>query len=105
MRSSFVLSLFDSKFLAPTVSARKSSGNVFGSSTCGVSENKRASLPLQKHHKDALEIIFFDTDNDSALSIMIKMEDEFKVKNTASQELFSPIPSTGYDDIMKYGKK
>lgn len=110
MRSSFVLSLFLTvSSLLPTVSAAENLQVMFfGSSTCGECLKIKEELlyPLQKHHKDALEIIFFDTDNDSALSIMIKMEDEFKVKNTASQELFFPDTFlTGYDDIMKYGKK
>ncbi|NLL13225.1 MAG: hypothetical protein GX267_07465 [Fibrobacter sp.] len=79
----------------------------FGSSTCGECLKIKEELiyPLQKKHKEALDVIILDTDNDSALSILIKMEEEYKVKSTASQELFFPDTFlTGYDDIMKYGK-
>lgn len=107
------LSLFFSLLLAvssllPTVSAAENLQIMFfGSSTCGECLKIKEELlyPLQKKHKDALEIIFLDTDNDSALSILIKMEEEYKVKSTASQELFFPDTFLiGFDDIMKYGK-
>jgi len=107
------LSLFFSLLLAvssllPTVSAAENLQIMFfGSSTCGECLKIKEELlyPLQKKHKDALEIIFLDTDNDSALSILIKMEEEYQVKSTASQELFFPDTFLiGFDDIMKYGK-
>lgn len=79
----------------------------FGSSTCGECLKIKEELlyPLQKQYKDALEITIYDTDSDSGLSIMIKMENEFKVMSSASQELFFPDTFlAGFDDIMKHGK-
>ncbi len=109
MRSSLLLSLFLAvSFLLPTASTAENLQIMFfGSSTCGecLKIKKELLYPLQKKHKDALEIIFLDTDNDSVLSKLIKMEDEYKVKSTASQELFFPDTFlTGFDDIMKYGE-
>ncbi len=109
MRISLFLSLFlAASSLLSTVSAAEALQIMFfGSSTCGECLKIKEELlyPLQKKHKDALEIITLDTDNDSALSILLKMEDEYKVKSTASQELFFPDTFlTGYDDIMKHGK-
>lgn len=107
------LSLFFSLFLAvssllPTISAAENLQIMFfGSSTCGECLKIKEELlyPLQKKHKDALEVTFLDTDKDSVLSLLIKMEEEYKVKSTASQELFFPDTFlTGFDDIMKYGK-
>jgi|BioPla2DNA2_1021312.scaffolds.fasta_scaffold25690_4 thiol-disulfide isomerase/thioredoxin len=110
MRFSLFLSLFlaVSSLLPTTISAADNLQIMFfGSSTCGECLKIKEELiyPLQKKHKEALDVIILDTDNDSALSILIKMEEEYKVKSTASQELFFPDTFlTGYDDIMKYGK-
>lgn len=109
MRSSLFLSLFlTASLLLPTSSVAENLQIMFfGSNTCGECLKIKEELlyPLQKKHKDALEIIFLDTDKDSALSILIKMEEEYKIKSTASQELFFPDTFlTGYEDIMKYGK-
>ncbi len=108
---SFLLCLL--LFIVPanfsTISASENLQIVFfGSATCGECLKIKEELlyPIQKKHQDALKIIFYDTDNDSALSIMIKMENEYKVHSAASQELFFPDTFlAGYDDIMKYGKQ
>ncbi len=108
MRSSLLLPLFlAAGLLLQSASAENLQIMFFGSSTCGECLKIKEELlyPLKKKYNDALEIILLDTDKDSALSILIKMEEEYKVKSTASQELFFPDTFlTGYDDIMKYGK-
>ncbi|NLG16588.1 MAG: hypothetical protein GX556_04580 [Fibrobacter sp.] len=78
----------------------------FGSSTCGECLQLKENLlkPLQSKHKEKLEIVFYDTDVDSSLSHLIKFENSFKVKSSASQMLFFPDTFlSGFDDIMKHG--
>lgn len=78
----------------------------FGSETCGECLKIKEELfkPMLEKYKNQLELKIYDTDNDSGLSIMLKMEDAYNVKNSAAQELFFPDTFlAGYDDIMKYG--
>lgn len=109
MRSLFYIA-FLSIFMAlsSSVQAEKLQLVFFGSSTCGECLKIKQELlyPLLKKHKDDLDVLIYDTDTDSGLSIMIKMEDEYKVNTSASQELFFPDTFlAGYDDIMKYAQK
>lgn len=113
-RNSFMRSLFYIAFLSifmalsSSVQAEKLQLVFFGSSTCGECLKIKQELlyPLLKKHKDDLDVLIYDTDTDSGLSIMIKMEDEYKVNTSASQELFFPDTFlAGYDDIMKYAQK
>lgn len=79
----------------------------FGSATCGECLQIKGAIlfPLLSKYPDRLSIQFFDTDQDTSLSILIKMEEKFNVKSSAAQMLFFPDTFlSGFDDIMRFGK-
>ncbi len=80
----------------------------FGSATCGECLQIKEVLlyPLQKKYPDDLKINFYDTDKDSALSILIKMEEKYHTNSNASQMLFFPDTFlAGFEEITRSGYK
>jgi thiol:disulfide interchange protein len=80
----------------------------FGSATCGECNQIKENLlkPLVAENKEKFEYIFHDIETDSGLSTILSFEKQFKVKTSSAQELFFPDTFlTGFEDIMKYGKK
>ncbi|HON09226.1 MAG TPA: hypothetical protein PLE24_00035 [Chitinispirillaceae bacterium] len=78
----------------------------FGSNTCGEClEIKEVLLfPAQKQFEDKLQINFYNTDIDSTINQLIRLEKIYGVKNSSAQMLFFPDTFlSGSDDIMKYG--
>jgi hypothetical protein len=78
----------------------------FGSSTCGECLQIKEVLlkPLQTKYPDDLNIRYYDTDNDSVLSVMIKMEEKYKINSNAAQMLFLPdTVLAGFETIMRSG--
>ncbi|MBD3391418.1 MAG: hypothetical protein GF410_05295 [Chitinivibrionales bacterium] len=79
----------------------------FGSSTCGEClEVKRVLLkPLARQYPGQIELATHDIDTDEGLALLLKLEDEYGVTESAAQELF--LPDTfliGYDAIMTHGR-
>ena len=80
----------------------------FGSSTCGecMEIEQTLLLPLQAQYPSQLHMHFYDTDEDSGLTQLVKMEKMFGVTSNSSQMLFFPDTFlSGYDDIMAKGKE
>jgi cytochrome c biogenesis protein CcdA len=80
----------------------------FGSATCGECNQIKENLlkPLVAQNKEKFEYIFHDIETDSGLATILSFEKQFKVKTSSAQELFFPDTFlTGFEDIMKYGKK
>ena len=78
----------------------------FGSGTCGECLQIKEVLlkPLQEKFPEDLKIRYYDTDKDSVLSLMIKMQEKFKTNSNAAQMLFFPDTFlAGFEDIMRSG--
>jgi cytochrome c biogenesis protein CcdA len=102
--------LFFVLFLVSQIQAetKKIELHFFGSGTCGECLQIKEVLlkPLQEKYPDDLSIRYYDTDKDSVLSVMIKMEEKYKTNSNAAQMLF--LPDTflaGFEDIMRSGYK
>lgn len=79
----------------------------FGSPTCGECMDIKQNIlfPLSKLNPEKLELRIYDVDSDSGFNLMMKMEEKYGVKTSASIELFLPDTFlTGSEDIHKYGK-
>jgi hypothetical protein len=79
----------------------------FGSGTCGECLQIKEGMlkPLLSKYPDDLDIHFYDTDKDSVLSILIKMENKYKTKSDAAQMLFMPDTFlAGFEAIMHDGR-
>ncbi|MBD3322573.1 MAG: hypothetical protein GF350_15840 [Chitinivibrionales bacterium] len=79
----------------------------FGSSTCGECMEIKQNLlfPLKDKHPE-LQLRTHEIDTDEGFELLIKMESEYNVMESSPQILFFPDTFfTGYDDIMKLGKK
>ncbi|MCX7725992.1 MAG: hypothetical protein N2053_03985 [Chitinispirillaceae bacterium] len=80
----------------------------FGSPTCGecLDIKQNILLPLSKANPDKIELRIYDVDSDSGFNLMMKMEEKYGVKTSASIELFLPDTFlTGSEDIHKHGKR
>lgn len=103
----FLLSLL---LLAGVVSSNASEPltiHFFGSATCGECLELKESIlkPLASSNEGKLILKIYDTDSDSGLTILLKMEKEYGVKNDAAQMLFLPDTFlSGYDDIKHLAK-
>jgi cytochrome c biogenesis protein CcdA len=78
----------------------------FGSNTCGECLEIKEELlfPAQKQFRDRLQINFYNTDIDSTINQLIRLEQIYGVKNSSAQMLFFPDTFlSGADDIMKFG--
>ncbi len=98
----WVLALF-CQIIADT---KKIEINFFGSGTCGECMQIKEVLlmPLEKKFADELKINYYDTDKDSILSILVKMQEKYHTNSNAAQMLF--LPDTflaGFDEITRFG--
>jgi cytochrome c biogenesis protein CcdA len=82
--------------------------NFFGSPTCGeCMEIKETILfPLAKENAVKIDLRIYDVDSDTGFKKMTKLEDQFRVKATASIELFFPDTFLiGDADIKKHAHR
>ncbi|MDO5576061.1 MAG: hypothetical protein Q4F84_03200, partial [Fibrobacter sp.] len=78
----------------------------FGSPTCGdCIEIKHTILfPAQKANPDKLDLRIYDIESDTGFSLLLKLEEAYNVKTSASIEIFFPDTFlTGEEDIKKHG--
>jgi hypothetical protein len=104
--SFLILSLGFSALLADARNDKKLVLVFFGSSTCGECLEIKEKLlkPMGTRRSDKLKIDFKDIENETDLKLLTAMEEGYKVRTSATQELYFPdTVLTGYDDIMKKG--
>jgi hypothetical protein len=80
----------------------------FGSPTCGECAKIKATLlrPIADSLPGKIDLRINDIESDSGLSLAMKMEEKYHVKNTSPQELFFPDTFLlGYESILKDGRK
>ncbi|MBN2187946.1 MAG: hypothetical protein JW699_00720 [Chitinispirillaceae bacterium] len=80
----------------------------FGSPTCGeCAEIKKKILrPLADSLPEKIDLRTYDIETDSGLKLAMRLEDQFKIKESSPQELF--LPDTfllGYEEIQKHGRE
>ena len=79
----------------------------FGSTTCGECAEIKTTLlkPIAEKYPDRIELRIHDVETDSGFQLAVTMEEKFKVKKPAPQELFFPDTAlVGYESIMKNGR-
>ncbi len=78
----------------------------FGSRTCGQCLEIKQDLlyRLQDEYPEKLDIRIHEIEDEQSFQLMLKLEEEYDVKESSPQELFLPDTFlTGYDDIMAHG--
>ncbi len=78
----------------------------FGSSTCSECLQIKEILlyPLEKKFPDDLKLTLYDTEQDSALALLLEFENRYKTNSNAAQMLFLPDTFVaGFEDIMAKG--
>jgi uncharacterized membrane protein YphA (DoxX/SURF4 family) len=80
----------------------------FGSSTCEQCTEIKAILlqPLAARYPDRIDLRTHDIDSDSALDLLVRMENAYAVPETSPQQLFLPDTFlTGYSAIIEEGEE
>lgn len=78
----------------------------FGSSTCSECLQIKQILlyPLEKKFPDDFKLTIYDTEQDSALALLLEFENRYKTNSNAAQMLFLPDTFlSGFEDIMARG--
>ena len=85
----FLVSVVNSQ---PAQDSSKLEIRFFGSATCGECLQIKENLlkPLQDSYSSNLKVDYYDIENGSDLSLLIKMEQEYGVTNNSAQTLFFP---------------
>jgi thiol:disulfide interchange protein len=80
----------------------------FGSATCGECNKIKEELlkPLVSQNQQKFDYKFHDIETDSGLNVLLSFEKQYKTSISSAQSLFFPDTFlSGFDDIMKFGKK
>jgi thiol:disulfide interchange protein len=80
----------------------------FGSATCNECNQIKEEIlkPLVSENKEKFDYKFYDLETDSGLNNLLSFEKQFKTSISSAQSLFLPDTFlSGFEDIMKYGKK